>query len=112
MRLRRTPVAGAAVWRNFQPGADDRATRAELEARLVTLQESETRYRRLVELSPDAILVHAQGLIVYANVAAVSLFGAAGPEQLLGTPVLDRVHADSRVGVLPWVPEIVVVGAE
>jgi diguanylate cyclase (GGDEF)-like protein/PAS domain S-box-containing protein len=85
---------------------------AELEARLVALQESETRYRRLVELSPDAILVHVGGLIVYANGAAVSLFGAAGPDQLLGTPVLDRVHADSREGVLRRVRELQVVGAE
>ena len=29
------------------------------------LQESEERYRRLVELSPDAIVVHSEGKIIY-----------------------------------------------
>ncbi len=40
------------------------------------LRDSEARYQRLVELSPDAILVHAEGKYVYVNPAGVRLFGA------------------------------------
>ena len=42
-----------------------------------TLKESEERYRLLVELSPEAIVVQSDDRIVYANPAAANLFGAA-----------------------------------
>lgn len=60
------------------------------------LRESEERYRRLVELFPDAIIVHSQGQFAYVNPAAQQLLGAATPEQLIGTPVLDLVHSDFK----------------
>jgi PAS domain S-box-containing protein len=60
------------------------------------LAESEARYRSLVDLSPDAIVVHARGHYVFANPAGLRLFGAASPEDLLGRRVLDLVHPDSQ----------------
>ena len=48
------------------------------------LEESQTRYSRLIDASPDAICVHVDGLIVFANAAAATLFGAASAEDLLG----------------------------
>jgi len=60
------------------------------------LRESEERYRRLVELSPEAIVVHSQGKFLYVNPAAQKLWGAASPEELIGKPVLDVVHPVSR----------------
>src|ERR687885_790916 len=59
---------------------------------IVSLQESEERYRRLVELSPEAIAVHSQGKIAYINAAGAKLFGASSPEALIGFPVLHFVH--------------------
>jgi PAS domain S-box-containing protein len=56
------------------------------------MEESETRYRQLVEYSPEGIAVHKDGKILYVNSAAVDLLGAKTPEDLVGTPVLDRVH--------------------
>jgi len=58
------------------------------------LRESEERYRRLVELSPEAIVVHREGKFVYVNPAAERLWGASGPEELIGRSILDVVHAD------------------
>jgi PAS domain S-box-containing protein len=58
------------------------------------LRQSEERYRRLVELSPDAVLVHYDGTIVYANVACVRLLGATDPSQLLGRSFMEIVHPD------------------
>jgi PAS domain S-box-containing protein len=60
------------------------------------LKESEERYRRLVELSPEAIIVHVNGMFVYLNSAAVRLWGASNAEELMGTSVLDVVHPDYR----------------
>ena len=47
-------------------------------------EDSQTRYRRLIDASPDAIRVHIDGKIVFANEAAASLFGADSPDDLLG----------------------------
>ena len=58
------------------------------------LKESEERYRRLVELSPDAIVVHRDGKFIYVNPAAVKLWGASGPEDLIGESVFKVVHPD------------------
>ena len=59
-----------------------------------TLKESEERYRLLVELSPEAIIVQSDDRIVYANPSAANLFGAASAENLLGLAVADFVHPD------------------
>lgn len=59
-----------------------------------TLKESEERYRLLVELSPEAIIVQSDDKIVYANPAAANLFGPEGAETLLGLAVADFVHPD------------------
>jgi PAS domain S-box-containing protein len=55
------------------------------------LQREAERYRTLVELSPEAMYVVRDQLIVYVNPAAVHLFGATDASQLIGTHILDRV---------------------
>jgi PAS domain S-box-containing protein len=67
-----------------------------LEETQTALQEREERYRRLVEFSPQPIGVHSGGRVVFMNPAGARLFGATGPEELIGMPVLDLVHPDSR----------------
>ncbi|MEG3848410.1 EAL domain-containing protein [Microcoleus sp. herbarium19] len=59
---------------------------------IVSLQESEERYRQLVELSPEAIAVHSQGKIAYINAAGAKLLGAGSTAELIGFPVLNFVH--------------------
>lgn len=61
-----------------------------------SLAESEQRYRSLVEHSPEGIVVYSDSRLVYLNAAALKLFGAETPEQLLGRPILDMVHPDWR----------------
>src|SRR5437867_70280 len=50
----------------------------------------------LVELSPEAIFIQTDGRFAFVNSAMVKLMGASRPADLLGMPVLDRVHADFR----------------
>ena len=57
-----------------------------------SLRESETRYRSLVEHSPEAVVVYSDNRIVYANGAAASLFAAANASELLGRLIFDFVH--------------------
>ena len=57
------------------------------------------RYRRLVESSPDGILIVEDERIAFVNPAAVDLFGANGPDQLLGRSLFDFFHAESHASV-------------
>ncbi|MCA8950206.1 MAG: PAS domain S-box protein [Planctomycetes bacterium] len=59
----------------------------------------ETRFRAIVEGAPDPIFVQLDGRFAYLNPACCRLFGADGPETLLGRPVLERIHPDSRAMV-------------
>jgi PAS domain S-box-containing protein len=59
----------------------------------------EESYRKLVEQSPDAVLVHRQGTITFANGACASLLGASSAQELLGKKMFDFVHPDDREGV-------------
>ncbi|HEV8370998.1 MAG TPA: EAL domain-containing protein [Pyrinomonadaceae bacterium] len=61
-----------------------------------SLRQSEERYQRLVELSPDAIIVHTERSIVFVNGAGVRLLGAQSSAELIGRPVTSFVHADCR----------------
>lgn len=58
------------------------------------LKESEERYRQLVELLPEAVVVHVRGKFSYLNPAALKLWGATSAEELIGRSVLDVVHPD------------------
>lgn len=58
------------------------------------IAESEERFRRLVEGSPEPVAVHSEGRLVYANAAALALLGASSGDQVLGRPVFDFVHPD------------------
>ncbi|MBV9928112.1 MAG: EAL domain-containing protein [Acidobacteria bacterium] len=63
------------------------------------LRESEERYHRLVELSPDAILVHADGEVVFVNGAGVRLLRAETGEQIVGRHIKQFVRHDRQDGV-------------
>ena len=60
------------------------------------LKESEARYRGLVELSPEAIIVQQEGVIKYVNRRGARSFGAADPLEMIGMKVMDLVHPDFR----------------
>ncbi|MGH7058276.1 MAG: PAS domain-containing protein, partial [Acetobacteraceae bacterium] len=63
------------------------------------LRKSEERYRRLVELCPDALMVLHQGEIAFVNTAAQRLLGATEADQLLGRAFLDFITGDERPSV-------------
>jgi PAS domain S-box-containing protein len=51
------------------------------------LHASEERYRSLILLSPHAILVHAEGTILFVNQAGARLFGIASARDIEGRPM-------------------------
>jgi PAS domain S-box-containing protein len=79
-----------------RPQAFAKILRDNTEAKLTEekLRESEDRYQRLVELSPDAIAVHAEGVVLFMNTAGARLLRADGPEQIVGRSVAELIHPD------------------
>jgi two-component system sporulation sensor kinase A len=69
------------------------------------LTESEERYRRLVELSPDAVVVHSGGEILYVNPAGLALFGGEGKD-LREVKLTDFLHPDTREKALERIVRI------
>ncbi len=84
----------------------------EVETKVGELHESEDRYRRLVELSPDAIGIHSEDKIVFLNKAGAKLLGAESPEQLLGKPIWDFVLPEHREKVKQRYWQIIGEGAK
>ena len=85
----------------LEPGALARAVRYALERKRMeqALQESEQRYRGVVEMSRQAILVHSEGELVSVSEAAAELLGASAPERLIGKSVLRFIHPKDRDAV-------------
>lgn len=52
------------------------------------LEESEREHRLMVEWSPEAIIVHRDGIVLYANQASVELLGATSASDLVGKDIL------------------------
>ncbi len=57
--------------------------------------ENEEKYRTLVEMSPDIIIIHQDGKIVYANPALAHLLTTSALDDLIGMDVFDLLHPDS-----------------
>jgi PAS domain S-box-containing protein len=113
IRDRRDDEIGDLV-RSFNTMAERvRATNQELTDRAKTLEQrnqdlrdSEARYRQLVEQSPDGVIVHRAGNIIFANPVAVRMLGASGEEDLIGRSVFDFVDDSQREVARERVAEI------
>lgn len=64
------------------------------------LRESEQRYRRLIEHSPDMILVHHQDEVTFVNAAGLRLLGAESLDEALGARVTSLWEPDGS-GLTP-----------
>ncbi len=58
------------------------------------IRENQQQYSTLVDLSPDAIFVHADYRFVFANSAGMRLLGAEHLGELIGRSIFDIVHPE------------------
>jgi diguanylate cyclase (GGDEF)-like protein/PAS domain S-box-containing protein len=86
-RSSKGPVEGGVV----HPASDGRQMQADV---------FEQRYRRLLDHSPDAIVVHEGGRVVYINPAGVRRIGAQSSAELVGHVITEFVHPDSVPAML------------
>ena len=61
-----------------------------------TLDSSAEPYRQMVDLSPDAVVLHHAGKLVYVNSAAATLLGCHNPASLIGQSLMSFVQSDDR----------------
>jgi PAS domain S-box-containing protein len=59
----------------------------------------EVAFRRLAELSPDALIAHRGGKVVWLNESAAALTGLPSAEAAVGLPIIDFVAPESRATV-------------
>jgi PAS domain S-box-containing protein len=64
---------------------------------LSPLEDAES---QIFTLLPDAILINRDGKIVFANPAAVKMFGAKSLADLIGMSPIDLAHPDEREAIL------------
>src|ERR1700683_5495233 len=74
------------------------------------ITESEQRFRRLVEALPDAIVVHAEGKIVFVNPFALRLHKATRPDSLLWHEIDDFVPPELRATIKSRIEECHLTG--
>ncbi|MBT8341012.1 MAG: PAS domain S-box protein [Desulfatitalea sp.] len=67
---------------------------SERKAAALALQESEARYRNLLEVAPIGIAVHQDGKIVFTNPVGLRILGAKSDDQLIGKPIAEIIHPD------------------
>jgi PAS domain S-box-containing protein len=70
------------------------------------LDETEDRYRLLVERSPEAIIVHSDMILQYVNPAAVKLLNAQSEDDLLGRNFLDFLPAEFHQEIMDRVRQL------
>lgn len=75
------------------PASRDVSSRVAAEEALAL---SEQRYHSVVDLAPDAIVIHQQGRFVYMNPAGARLFGVGSADPLIGTEMTVLFHPDDR----------------
>ncbi len=71
----------------------------DLHASRTTLRASEMRYRTLVENAPQAILVHANGNVSYANQSALDLLGADDIHSLAKHRLCELIAEDALASI-------------
>jgi diguanylate cyclase (GGDEF)-like protein/PAS domain S-box-containing protein len=64
------------------------------------IRESEERYRRLVELSPDGIIITSEFKFLFMNPSGIKILAGQSAEEFLGKSVFDFIHCDHHQIIL------------
>ena len=75
------------------------------------VQRAEASFRALLDVLPALVVVHRQGIIVYANATAAKACAYGSPAEMVGSRVIDLVYPDDRAGVAARIRRMVETGA-
>ncbi len=68
----------------------------ELEASVASLRGSRQELRQLLERLPDGVLIHRNGIVVWANAAVIEAFGYERLDQVVGQNALEHLVPEER----------------
>lgn len=60
------------------------------------IQNEERHYKRLVQLSPEAIIIHNNGKILYINERGANLFGSSSASEIINRNLSEFIDSDSK----------------
>jgi len=60
------------------------------------LRGARAAFRTLIEISPDFVVLHREGRVLYANPAVARAIGLGSGAELVGNPLMDLFHSDDR----------------
>ncbi len=63
------------------------------------IAETESRFETLLEVLPDPVVVHQNGRVVFANRAAMEMYGARTAEEMSGPSIVDFIAPEYRAFV-------------
>lgn len=70
------------------------------------LLEHTKKYQRLLKYLPEPILVHGEGIILYANLAAFELVKATSESELIGKSIFDFLHPGDYKNVQETIQQV------
>ncbi|MEO7427494.1 MAG: PAS domain S-box protein, partial [Fibrobacteria bacterium] len=71
----------------------------ELKRAEAAVRESEEKYRKLVEVLPDVIVIGIEDKLAFINRAGLEFYGVKNEAEILGKPAVEFFHPDSRLAV-------------
>ncbi len=66
----------------------------ELMSDQIYINESDERYQRLLDLLPDGVVLHVNGIVVLVNKATMAIMKVSSADELLGKQILSFIHPD------------------
>ncbi|MEI7811879.1 MAG: PAS domain S-box protein [Ignavibacteria bacterium] len=76
------------------------------------LEESEYRYRQLVEFLSETVIIHSEGKISFINPSGVKLLKAESKEQIIGKAFISFVHPDNKNSVIERFKKLIIEDKE
>jgi PAS domain S-box-containing protein len=70
------------------------------------LQESEERYRQLVDNFPEPMVVIHEDMFVYVNPVSIKLFSATSAIEVIGKSITDFIHPDHQQEIIARLREV------
>lgn len=68
----------------------------ELISKNIELKESIQRYKTVIDLTPNSIIISENGKCIFANNSALTILKAKNVEEVMGKEFLDFIHNDNR----------------
>ena len=92
-KSKKTSVNSEKVTTSTPFNINDKTGKNQIKNRLL---ESEERFSSFLNISPDAVVIHFDGIVIAINESAVKLFGAKNQKQLIGKPIKKFIHPNDR----------------